>query len=143
MGYIILSILFLGFCSLTDIRRKIIYTIPCFVVAGIGLIFHIILLDTTWWNQFAGIILGLILLVLSFITGEAIGRGDALVVIALGFVLDAIMVLHIIFCAFVLVDIFAVIGGLVKKIKFKSTLQFIPFLFASEIIILIFESVKI
>lgn len=143
MGYIILSILFLGFCSLTDIRRKIIYTIPCFVVAGIGLVFHIILLDTTWWNQFAGIILGLILLVLSFITGEAIGRGDALVVIALGFVLDAIMVLHIIFCAFVLVDIFAVIGGLVKKIKFKSTLQFIPFLFASEIIILIFESVKI
>ena len=115
MGYIILSILFLGFCSLTDIRRKIIYTIPCFVVAGIGLVFHIILLDTTWWNQFAGIILGLILLVLSFITGEAIGRGDALVVIALGFVLDAIMVLHIIFCAFVLVDIFAVIGGLVKK----------------------------
>lgn len=143
MGYIILSILFLGFCSLTDIRRKIIYTIPCFVVAGIGLVFHIILLDTTWWNQFAGIILGLILLVLSFITGEAIGRGDALVVIALGFVLDAIMVLHIIFCAFVLVDIFAVIGGLVKKIKFKSTLQFIPFLFASEIVILIFESVKI
>ena len=143
MGYILLSILFLGFCSLTDIRRKIIYTIPCFVVAGIGLVFHIIFLDTTWWNQFAGIILGLILLVLSFITGEAIGRGDALVVIALGFVLDAIMVLHIIFCAFVLVDIFAVIGGLVKKIKFKSTLQFIPFLFASEIIILIFESVKI
>lgn len=143
MGYILLSILFLGFCSLTDIRRKIIYTIPCFVVAGIGLIFHIILLDTTWWNQFAGIILGLILLVLSFITGEAIGKGDALVVIALGFVLDAIMILHIIFCAFVLVDIFAVIGGLVKKIKFKSTLQFIPFLFASEIIILIFESVKI
>lgn len=143
MGYILLSILFLGFCSLTDIRRKRIYTIPCFVVAGIGLVFHIIFLDTTWWNQFAGIILGLILLVLSFITGEAIGRGDALVVIALGFVLDAIMVLHIIFCAFVLVDIFAVIGGLVKKIKFKSTLQFIPFLFASEIIILIFESVKI
>lgn len=143
MGYILLSILFLGFSSLTDIRRKIIYTIPCFVVAGIGLVFHIIFLDTTWWNQFAGIILGLILLVLSFITGEAIGRGDALVVIALGFVLDAIMVLHIIFCAFVLVDIFAVIGGLVKKIKFKSTLQFIPFLFASEIIILIFESVKI
>ena len=143
MGYILLSILFLGFSSLTDIRRKIIYTIPCFVVAGIGLVFHIIFLDTTWWNKFAGIILGLILLVLSFITGEAIGRGDALVVIALGFVLDAIMVLHIIFCAFVLVDIFAVIGGLVKKIKFKSTLQFIPFLFASEIIILIFESVKI
>lgn len=143
MGYILLSILFLGFCSLTDIRRKIIYTIPCFVVAGIGLVFHIIFLDTTWWNQFAGIILGLILLVLSFITGEAIGKGDALVVIALGFVLDAIMILHIIFCAFVLVDIFAVIGGLVKKIKFKSTLQFIPFLFVSEIIILIFESVKI
>lgn len=141
MGYILLSILFLGFCSLTDIRRKIIYTIPCFVVAGIGLVFHIIFLDTTWWNQFAGIILGLILLVLSFITGEAIGKGDALVVIALGFVLDAIMILHIIFCAFVLVDIFAVIGGLVKKIKFKSTLQFIPFLFVSEIIILIFESV--
>lgn len=143
MGYIMLSILFLGFCSITDIRRKIINIIPCFIVAGTGLIFHIILMDTTWSNQFVGIILGLILLLLSFITREAIGRGDALVVIALGFILDGIMIFQMIFWAFILVDIFAVIAALARKIKFKSALQFTPFLFVSEIIILIFENVKI
>lgn len=131
---IIVSVMGLIICSVTDIKTKRIYILPCLLMIIFGTAVNV---RDEWQNYIAGIGIGLLLFLFSITTKQAIGYGDALTILSLGCLIRSADIFHIVFLAFVLVIICGIIGGIRKKISLKSELPFVPFLLISEIIILL------
>jgi prepilin signal peptidase PulO-like enzyme (type II secretory pathway) len=115
---------------------------PCIVIILSGLVTNCVIEKKDWQQFVMGAILGLFILLISFMKKEAVGKGDALAILSLGCLLEGDKVFQIVFLSFILVVIFAGIGAIKKKIRLKSELPYIPFLLISEIIILLMEGIR-
>lgn len=82
------------------------------------------------------IIPGLVSLGLAFLTREQIGYGDGWVILLMGILIGVKRVLATVTAAFVLVFICSLILVVIRKAKKKTTLPFIPFLFAGYLLII-------
>lgn len=135
-----LIVCFLTICALFDWKRKQIPTISLWIggiVMSIVCIVQIVLGTRTIWDSFGGILVGLFLLFISFITRQQIGLGDGILFvitgIGLGFFDNIILLMSSLF----LTSIVALSLFVAKKIKRKETLPFIPFVWVSFICILL------
>ncbi len=79
-------------------------------------------------SRILGLIIGAIFLLLSKLTKEQIGIGDAYVIIVIGLMLGGIHCLEIITFSFLLSSIVAIILMLMFHFSRKKTIPFIPFL---------------
>lgn len=124
----ILVVIWLLLCSLQDIRKKKIQIV--LIAAGFLIIFvySIFKIDIILWNRLAGLIPGIILLILNPVTRGQVGLGDGLIVsilgISLGFFATAGMLILGLFGS-ALLSLFLIIF---KKANKKTTIPFIPFL---------------
>lgn len=135
------SIIGLTVCSITDIRSRKIYIMPCFIMIVFGIFVNFIIQGNDWKEFIPGIGIGLLLLLIASIKSSGIGKGDGLVVFALGCMVKGDKVFQIVFLSFLFVIIFGGLGAIRKKIKLKSELPFVPFLFAGEITVLAIERI--
>lgn len=138
---VIISILGFIVCSITDIKNKKIYIIPCSAMIVSGLVVNFIIENKEWKEFIPGIGLGLLFLLISFIKSNAMGKGDGLMILALGCLIKGDKVFQMVFLSLLFVILFSMPGAVKKKIKLKSQLPFIPFLFAGEIVVLAIERI--
>ena len=134
MKYVHLFLLggYLLLLSVEDIRKK---KIPIWVLAAA------ILVSPLFWlfseeeisTFILGIIPGVILILISFVSRGGIGLADAFVVVILGMNTGLTAVLMTVTISFGLIALFS--GGMLiaGKLKLKSTLPYIPFAFAGYI----------
>ena len=122
----LIILLYLAFASFEDIKKKTmdirLFALFCLLLA----VFTVPGISREYVYRFAGCIPGLLLLFISFISREQIGKGDALIVTALGFALGLSGILGILFLAwtgaFVTAAIMLVSG------KRKKRFAFIPYI---------------
>ena len=85
-------------------------------------------------DNILGLIPGAVLLVISFVSRGQIGAGDGCLVMMLGASLRIETVIRILTAELLLITVFSGVMLVMRKLKRKSTLPFIPFLFAGYIL---------
>ncbi len=118
----------LGWCSLEDIKKKQVKVYPILMFGIAGVFLHLYYRNLSIYSLFAGVFLGVALLLLAAVTGQ-IGTGDGLVLLVcgiyLGFRENARLLFHgLLFCG-----VWSGFLLLLKKKKRKDEIAFVPFLF--------------
>ncbi len=121
----------LGFFSLEDIKKKRIMTAPLLAAAIAGLLLHVLFLRISIWNVTGGIAVGAVMYFISVLSGEKIGKGDAMMIAVTGIFLGFWGNIIVLWTAM----FFSLIAGAVAVLFFKKgrhyELPFIPFMFIS------------
>lgn len=118
---------FMGICSITDLIRK---EIPCILLGIFTVAAGIYILLFQSHNVLLSIVPGCLLLLVSRVSGEAIGYGDGWMMINLGLLLGYQRVLMVIMTAVLFSSFCGMILLMLKKADRKSKMAFAPFLTA-------------
>ena len=140
--YLVCKILFgvyLASLSVEDIRKK---SLPIPGIAA-GLLFMPFFViaegtsDITVMDNLKGMIPGVLLLFISFVSRGQIGTGDGAMVLITGFAIGIGGIVIVLTGALLLISVFSVLMLVLGKLNRKSTLPFIPFVFAGYMGVLI------
>lgn len=130
------AILLLGGNAWTDLRRQ---RISIMLTAGIFLAAVIMRVRYGEYAALAaGMIPGIVLLGLAWLTREALGYGDGLVEIVLGALLGWRTAVEILMGAFFLAAVFSAAALAARRMGRKSWFPFLPFFLGTYVIVLLF-----
>ena len=121
--------LLLFLAGIEDVRKKeirIIYIVAMGIVACVGCLFQ---QNHSWYGALGGALIGLCMLGISLLSEEQIGRGDGLVIAALGLFFGVRNTLGMVCFASLFMVPIALLIIVIKKEKKKIRLPFIPALF--------------
>lgn len=121
--------LLLFLAGIEDVRKKeirIIYVVAMGIVACVGCLFQ---QNHSWYGALGGALIGLCMLGISLLSEEQIGRGDGLVIAALGLFFGVRNTLGMVCFASLFMVPIALLIIVIKKEKKKIRLPFIPALF--------------
>jgi len=129
---------FLMCCTFFDIKTKQIpmklIVVFTFLIVGFCFINNFFY----YWDFLLRLMPGAFLILIAFITNQALGYGDGVVVILIGMMLDFQITITFILIAFLLSAITSIFILITKKGNRQTKLPFIPFLLVSWCILLIF-----
>lgn len=130
----------LGLCMIQDIRERVVSVgkIILFLLASIILSWQ---WQTGIGESLSGLAVGGIFILLSIVTRERLGMGDALMIACIGWSFGAWEQFQILFLAFAGSSIYGSYLLLQKKDR-CTEFAFIPFLFISYLCILFFHEIK-
>ncbi|MBO4783032.1 MAG: prepilin peptidase [Lachnospiraceae bacterium] len=140
--YLVCKILFgvyLAYLSVEDIRKK---SLPVPGIAA-GLLFVPFFVITegasniTLLDNLKGMIPGELLIFISFLSRGQIGIGDGAVVLITGVAIGIGNIVIVLTGALLLISVFSMLMLLLGKLNRKSTLPFVPFVFAGYLGVLI------
>lgn len=140
--YLVCKILFgvyLAYLSVEDIRKK---SLPVPGIAA-GLLFVPFFVITegasniTLLDNLKGMIPGVLLIFISFLSRGQIGIGDGAVVLITGVAIGIGNIVIVLTGALLLISVFSMLMLLLGKLNRKSTLPFVPFVFAGYLGVLI------
>lgn len=114
--------------ALIDIRKHEINVIIPGGFAILGVVLTIIVRDIPYISVTVGIVEGLLIILISYLTKEQIGHGDGIIIAATGTLLGWKSNLIMFFSACFMSAIVAVILMIIKKADKKSRIPFVPFL---------------
>ena len=143
MDYRIWIIVFLIVCTITDLKERKIYSTYCFVNIALALGVHICKKDMYWGYILGGIALGVMFLIVSIVSKEALGMGDALTILTMGIIGGIMISFELLLWAFIICAMVSFIGLFLKKSQLNSKIPFAPFLLVGGIANLIIQEVVI
>ena len=143
MEHRIWIILFLIVCAITDLRERKIYSTYCFTNVVFALAVHICKEDIHWGYIAGGIALGAMFFIVSIVSKEALGMGDALIILTLGSIGGIKTSFELLLWAFGICAMVSIIGLLLRKRQLNSQIPFAPFLLVGGIANLIMQEVLI
>lgn len=134
---------FLLGCAIVDIKTKKDYQNICVINYLIAIIIKIHLSQFQVQPFIEGLCLCMVLLLISFISKQAIGYGDIFIMLALTGILHAKDVVKILFLALFICCVFSMVMLLTKRLNIKSTVPFVPFLLAGDIVWIILGEIYV
>lgn len=129
MFFKIWGFLFLLICGAIDLKTKKVYQSLCIINYGVATVIKLFINETDLPAIAGGLIVCGALLIISLVTKEAIGQGDVLILLALSGILNFKNTIEIFFMALFLCSFFSLAILLMRKVKGKDTVPFVPFLF--------------
>ena len=125
----LIVLLFLAVFTFYDLKYKRIPAWLLLLMAITGIIYVIRIGD--YWNvsRYMGSSVGLLFLGFSILSHEAIGKGDALLFLILGWFLGMYLLIFLLFVAFTFSAIFSMVLLFMKKGNYKTSIPFLPFLY--------------
>lgn len=120
--------LFLGLCSIKDLKHKEISVRVTAIFCVLGIIYRLSGGSAAVKQAVFGMILGAVVLGVGYLTSEAIGYGDGLAVGILGIWLGFWQTFEILFLALFLSACAAAIVIVIKRPGRKYRIPFVPFL---------------
>ena len=129
--------LLLFLAGIEDVRKKelrIIYIVAIGIVACVGCLFR---QNHSWYGALGGALIGLCMLGISLLSEEQIGRGDGLVIAALGLFFGVRNTLGMVCFASIFMLPVALLTIIIKKGKTKIRLPFLPALFLGYVMTLL------
>jgi len=133
----------LGLCSFDDIRSKEIRVIEIGVFGIIGVLLHIFFGKNSWYSMVGGVAVGAIMYLISVLSKEKIGKGDALIIMVAGIYLGCIRTIELLWVSSLLAAIVGIGVVLIKKKNKEYEMPFVPFLLAGYLIIYTLESMGV
>lgn len=127
--FYIITAIFLLAAAIEDMKTKEINRV---LIAGIGiscLLGCISMGEPNWWEIVGGFAIGLCVVGISIISAEQIGKGDGMVIAALGLLLGARKCLFMIGIASTFMALLSIVILTLKKAGKHTKLPFIPALF--------------
>lgn len=134
---IIAVAVFLAISSITDIREKVIYLRVLIPFALIGILIAASSGREAVISGAAGVIIGLLMLLLSFATKGAVGEGDGLVLMTTGIYLGFLGNLRLLCSGLFLSALFSLGAIVIRGWKRDRELPFMPFLLAGFFVVII------
>ncbi len=126
----------LGICSLEDLWKRQIHLAVLAVFGLLGIALHLHGASRTAWDLLCGAGIGALLYLISLLTGEKIGKGDALLVTTTGIYLGFRDNLLLLWIASLLAGTVGLLLFLFRKKKKNDRIPFAPFLLAAYLILL-------
>lgn len=143
MIFIIWTMIVLAICTYTDLKEKYIYTWICGISSLAAIITHAVLKDVEIKNIGLGVIIGAIAFIVSILTKEKFGRGDAWIVITIGTIEGGMFLIPVIIWTFIIFNIYALSGMSLKFFNLKSKLPLVPFALIGNVIVALSSGGKI
>ena len=137
--YLILSTALLGmlaWAAWKDIRSKKLPVIFLIIGACTGIVLQIIIGEASVWDILLSCIPGAIAYAVAFFTKQALGYGDAALIIISGIFLGLNTNVMLILIALALSAIAAAVLLILKRKKRKDEMPFVPFMLCSYIVIM-------
>lgn len=136
MYYFVIGVLLLV-CSVQDIRKKEISNRSLLIGAGVVVLVlladgvlckNLFSAEASWWKNGCGMIPGICVWILSYVTRGGIGRGDGYLLCITGAALGLEVNLAILCYGLLLAGVCAGILLVMRRVKRETKLPFIPFL---------------
>lgn len=126
----------LGIMSVEDIRKKGIKRLWLIGLGIVGLIFTIADAEVLCVSFLLHFVPGVVFVLLAWATREQIGMGDALLILVMGWYLNAIELVDVCLLAFFIAGLVALVLLVVIKKSKKFELPMVPFIFAGYVVML-------
>ena len=126
----------LGIMSVEDIRKKGIKRLWLIGLGIVGLIFTIADAEVLCVSFLLRFVPGVVFVLLAWATREQIGMGDALLILVMGWYLNAIELVDVCLLAFFIAGLVALVLLVVIKKSKKFKLPMVPFIFAGYVVML-------
>ncbi len=130
-------LIFLFLCSVSDWKSRKISLYLCILGAFAIIVCELFTKQISLEKMIGGILVGLFLLSLTKITRGQIGLGDGMVFLVIGVGLGLRESFLLLIESLCLLFLFCVIGLIVKKIKIKQRIPFLPFVFVAYLLKLV------
>ena len=143
MIFIIWTTIVLAICTITDLKGKYIYTWFCGANALVAIIVHAILKDIPVGITGMGIMIGVIAFIISLLTKEKFGRGDAWMVVTVGALEGGMFLIPVLIWTFIFFNIYAISGMSLRIFNLKTKLPLIPFALVANVLVAILCGGKI
>lgn len=127
----------LGLLAVVDFKKKRVSNVLLLIVSGIVIINYVIFRPISIMSLIGGILIGIILLGISYITRQKIGTGDGFLIMILGAYLGFEGIGVVLLYALTLSAIWSGLLLMIKKVNRHYTIAFIPFIFVGYIGVLI------
>lgn len=129
--------LLLLLAGLEDIRKKKIHLFLILAIGTTALLGCIVRQDYGWHGALGGFLIGICVIGISVISGEQIGKGDGMVIAALGILCGVRNTLGIVCFASLFMLVPALVLIVSRKGNKKTKLPFLPALFLGYLVILL------
>ncbi len=126
----------LGLCSYRDIREKHLRTGVLLSAAVLGLWMHLWFERIGLWDMAGGMAVGISLYLVAYLSGEKIGKGDALLVMVCGIFLGFWETIVLLWIAFLFAGLFGFVFMKVQHVGRNHELPFVPFLLLGYVVCL-------
>lgn len=126
----------LGIMSVEDIRKKGIKRLWLIGLGIVGLIFTIADAEVLCVSFLLRFVPGVVFVLLAWATREQIGMGDALLILVMGWYLNAIELVDVCLLAFFIAGLVALVLLVVIRKSKKFELPMVPFIFAGYVVML-------
>ena len=126
----------LGIMSVEDNRKKGIKRLWLIGLGIVGLIFTIADAEVLCVSFLLRFVPGVVFVLLAWATREQIGMGDALLILVMGWYLNAIELVDVCLLAFFIAGLVALVLLVVIKKSKKFELPMVPFIFAGYVVML-------
>ncbi len=127
----------LGLCSLEDIKRKELTLIYILVFGIGGILLHLFVPVCSIYSILLGMLLGIGMILVSFVTGGSVGMGDGVLLVVTGVYLGGLGNLELFLTGLFFAAIWALGLLVLKKKKGKEEIAFVPFLLISYLTMLL------
>ena len=134
----LILLIFLFLCSVWDCKVRKIPLWICHVGVFFIIMCELLTKEISLQKMIGGILVGLFLLGLTKITRGQIGLGDGIVFIVIGLGIGLKESFLLLLESLFLLFLFCLIGLIVKKIKIKQRIPFLPFVFTAYFLKFIF-----
>jgi leader peptidase (prepilin peptidase)/N-methyltransferase len=140
MTEFIIAFCFVLICTITDIKTKTIYWEWLGVFCFVGVL-YCLYMERTVPAVMYSVIPGIILVIISVISREAIGKGDGLMVINLGIILGAEKIIGVLMISLIICAVASLIMLVSKKVSKKYEMPFAPFLMLAVVFVTMFGEI--
>ncbi len=135
----IATLALLAYSSFKDIKTKTVSIYVTMLFSIVGIVLHMLFARVSILDICGGLGVGVMVLFASFLTKNAIGRGDAFIIMAIGTLLGGYNTMILLFIALFLCGIHAFWLLMIKKEDKKTAIPFAPFLLISFVVYMVMK----
>ena len=135
---VLVIIVFLLVCSYYDIKERVVYTNICVVFFILAIIVELLLGDKGILVILYGILPAIFIFIVSIISNESIGKGDAFIFLIVGIMFGCVDTLIIFVMALLIIVMYSIPLIVFKHNSIKTSLPFSPFVLTSFIVFSLF-----
>ncbi|MCR5388068.1 MAG: prepilin peptidase [Lachnospiraceae bacterium] len=135
----IATLALLAYSSFKDIKTKTVSIYVTMLFSIVGIVLHMLFARASILDICGGLGVGVMVLFVSFLTKNAIGRGDAFIIMAIGTLLGGYNTMILLFIALFLCGIHAFWLLMIKKEDKKTAIPFAPFLLVSFVVYMVMK----
>lgn len=130
---------FLAINAYTDFKKKKIYAVSVIGFIIIGVIIFIIKKDHEFFSLLGGLAIGLLVLIVSRLSSQAVGFGDGLIFLVTGVYLGFSRNLALLLYGLLICGVVSLVLVTFRKWKMKNEIPFVPFVFIAFILMIFLE----